>query len=88
MFAHACCNRKAVFITQLQVESDEVDPVIPQAAIDFGLRFRFQNIVPIGLHAAAKKPTDAGVVVETGDPAEVLANPQHQRTRAFFSKVL
>jgi polar amino acid transport system ATP-binding protein len=31
---------------------------------------------------------DAGVVVEAGDPAEVLANPQHQRTKAFLSKVL
>jgi polar amino acid transport system ATP-binding protein len=31
---------------------------------------------------------DGGVVVETGHPREVLANPQHQRTRAFLSKVL
>jgi polar amino acid transport system ATP-binding protein len=31
---------------------------------------------------------DAGVVVETGPPAEVLANPRHERTRAFLSKVL
>ncbi len=31
---------------------------------------------------------DGGVVVESGDPAEVLANPQHQRTKAFLSKVL
>ncbi|MBN9195894.1 MAG: amino acid ABC transporter ATP-binding protein, partial [Microbacterium sp.] len=31
---------------------------------------------------------DGGVVVETGDPREVLGNPQHQRTRAFLSKVL
>ena len=31
---------------------------------------------------------DGGVVVEAGDPAEVLANPQHQRTKAFLSKVL
>ncbi len=31
---------------------------------------------------------DGGVVVEAGDPREVLANPQHQRTRAFLSKVL
>jgi polar amino acid transport system ATP-binding protein len=31
---------------------------------------------------------DGGVVVEAGDPREVLANPQHQRTKAFLSKVL
>jgi polar amino acid transport system ATP-binding protein len=31
---------------------------------------------------------DAGVVVESGDPREVLANPRHERTRAFLSKVL
>jgi polar amino acid transport system ATP-binding protein len=31
---------------------------------------------------------DGGVVVEEGDPVEVLGNPQHERTRAFLSKVL
>ena len=31
---------------------------------------------------------DGGVVVEAGNPREVLANPQHQRTKAFLSKVL
>ena len=31
---------------------------------------------------------DGGVVVESGDPREVLANPQHKRTQAFLSKVL
>jgi polar amino acid transport system ATP-binding protein len=31
---------------------------------------------------------DGGVVVEAGDPAEVLTNPQHTRTQAFLSKVL
>ena len=31
---------------------------------------------------------DAGVVVEAGDPRTVLADPRHQRTRAFLSKVL
>jgi polar amino acid transport system ATP-binding protein len=31
---------------------------------------------------------DGGVVVESGDPREVLSNPQHQRTRSFLSKVL
>ena len=31
---------------------------------------------------------DAGVVVESGPPRELLANPQHERTRAFLSKVL
>ena len=31
---------------------------------------------------------DGGVVVETGDPREVLANPQRERTKAFLSKVL
>ncbi|WP_350349364.1 amino acid ABC transporter ATP-binding protein [Agromyces sp. G08B096] len=31
---------------------------------------------------------DGGVVVESGDPREVLANPKHQRTQAFLSKVL
>ncbi|WP_280723667.1 amino acid ABC transporter ATP-binding protein [Kitasatospora sp. MAA4] len=31
---------------------------------------------------------DAGVVVESGHPREVLANPQHERTKAFLSKVL
>lgn len=31
---------------------------------------------------------DGGVVVESGDPREVLANPREQRTQAFLSKVL
>ena len=31
---------------------------------------------------------DDGVVVESGDPREVLTNPQHERTQAFLSKVL
>jgi polar amino acid transport system ATP-binding protein len=31
---------------------------------------------------------DAGVVVEAGKPSEVLANPRHERTRAFLSRVL
>ena len=31
---------------------------------------------------------DGGVVVEAGDPREVLANPQHERTKVFLSKVL
>ncbi|MFJ9441258.1 amino acid ABC transporter ATP-binding protein [Kitasatospora sp. NPDC101235] len=31
---------------------------------------------------------DGGVVVESGNPREVLTNPQHERTRAFLSKVL
>ncbi|MCX4746795.1 amino acid ABC transporter ATP-binding protein [Kitasatospora sp. NBC_01287] len=31
---------------------------------------------------------DGGVVVESGHPREVLANPRHERTKAFLSKVL
>ena len=31
---------------------------------------------------------DGGVVVEAGDPTEVLTKPQHKRTQAFLSKVL
>jgi polar amino acid transport system ATP-binding protein len=31
---------------------------------------------------------DDGVVVETGSPRTVLANPRHNRTRVFLSKVL
>ena len=31
---------------------------------------------------------DGGVIVESGDPREVIANPQHPRTQAFLSKVL
>ncbi|WP_431042274.1 amino acid ABC transporter ATP-binding protein [Streptomyces sp. P1-3] len=31
---------------------------------------------------------DDGVVVESGNPREVLTNPQHERTKAFLSKVL
>jgi polar amino acid transport system ATP-binding protein len=31
---------------------------------------------------------DDGVVVESGSPREVLANPQHARTKTFLSKVL
>ena len=30
---------------------------------------------------------DEGVVVESGVPREVIANPRHERTRAFLSKV-
>jgi len=31
---------------------------------------------------------DEGVVVEAGHPREVLANPRHERTKTFLSKVL
>ncbi|MET9345393.1 amino acid ABC transporter ATP-binding protein [Streptomyces termitum] len=31
---------------------------------------------------------DGGVVVESGRPRDVLGNPQHDRTKAFLSKVL
>ena len=31
---------------------------------------------------------DAGVVVESGKPRDVLGDPQHERTKAFLSKVL
>jgi polar amino acid transport system ATP-binding protein len=31
---------------------------------------------------------DAGIIVESGPPDEVLDNPVHERTRSFFSKVL
>jgi polar amino acid transport system ATP-binding protein len=31
---------------------------------------------------------DDGVIVEAGAPRDVLANPQHERTRSFLSKVL
>ena len=31
---------------------------------------------------------DGGVVIESGKPGDVLASPQHQRTKAFLSKIL
>ncbi len=31
---------------------------------------------------------DGGVIVEEGEPAAVLSDPQHERTQAFLSKVL
>jgi polar amino acid transport system ATP-binding protein len=31
---------------------------------------------------------DGGVIVESGTPRDVIENPQHERTRAFLSKVL
>jgi polar amino acid transport system ATP-binding protein len=31
---------------------------------------------------------DGGVIVESGDPREMLTNPQHERTKAFLAKVL
>ena len=31
---------------------------------------------------------DDGVVVEAGDPRQVLSDPQQERTRSFLSKVL
>jgi polar amino acid transport system ATP-binding protein len=31
---------------------------------------------------------DAGVIVESGKPREILSNPQHERTKAFLSKVM
>ena len=31
---------------------------------------------------------DAGVIVESGPPREVLSNPKHSRTKAFLSKVM
>ncbi len=31
---------------------------------------------------------DEGVIVEKGNPRDVIANPQHERTKSFLSKVL
>ncbi len=31
---------------------------------------------------------DGGVIVEQGDPREVLSNPQHERTKSFLAKVI
>jgi len=31
---------------------------------------------------------DGGVIIEAGTPRDVLANPRHERTRLFLSKVL
>jgi polar amino acid transport system ATP-binding protein len=31
---------------------------------------------------------DDGIIMEEGDPHDVLGNPQHERTRSFLSKVL
>jgi len=31
---------------------------------------------------------DDGVIVESGKPRDVIANPQHQRTKSFLSKIL
>ena len=31
---------------------------------------------------------DDGVVVEKGDPKQVINDPQHERTKAFLGKVL
>ena len=31
---------------------------------------------------------DGGVIVENGNPREVLSNPQHERTKLFLSKVM
>ena len=31
---------------------------------------------------------DGGVVVEQGDPAQVIGDPQHERTRSFLKRVL
>ena len=31
---------------------------------------------------------DGGVVVEAGAPREVIAHPQHERTKSFLAKVL
>ncbi len=31
---------------------------------------------------------DAGLIVESGSPDQVLDNPKHERTKSFFSKVL
>ncbi len=31
---------------------------------------------------------DGGVVVEAGNPREIIANPQHHRTKEFLSRVL
>ena len=31
---------------------------------------------------------DAGVIIERGKPRELLSNPQHERTKAFLSKVM
>ena len=31
---------------------------------------------------------DQGIIVESGNPAEIFANPQHERTQSFLRKVL
>jgi polar amino acid transport system ATP-binding protein len=31
---------------------------------------------------------DGGVIVERGRPREMIADPQHERTKTFLSKVL
>jgi len=31
---------------------------------------------------------DEGIIMESGNPREMMASPKHERTKAFLSKVL
>ena len=31
---------------------------------------------------------DEGIIVEEGNPKEIISNPKHQRTKSFLSRVL
>ena len=76
MTAVATPSRAATRVNRLFLEVDVENTAARALYASFG----FEQVGDVFM--------DEGMVVESGAPREVLANPQHPRTQAFLAKVL